>query len=132
MCVFIYSMLNDVIISVRLKLISGKDSFILEPCFSNTVFETLSAPFSKPNELNVLTYIAEKCEEKLSEMNALANREDDLKLVQKGGGDNRECDQYKDFLLAKLRLQVYMLSIATSSNCITIVILISSVHITLL
>ena len=39
--------------SCRLKLVEGKDCFILEACFSNTVFSTMAQPFSKPNEVMI-------------------------------------------------------------------------------
>ena len=35
----------------RLKLVEGKDCFILEACFADTVFNTMGQPFSKPNEV---------------------------------------------------------------------------------
>jgi hypothetical protein len=38
---------------LRLKLLEGKDSFILEGCFSDTVFNTLAQPFSKVNEVYI-------------------------------------------------------------------------------
>ena len=44
-----------------MKLISGRDSFILESCFSRTVFETLTQPFSKDNEIKVHEYILQMC-----------------------------------------------------------------------
>ena len=35
----------------RLKLVEGKDCFILEACFADTVFNTMGQPFSKVNEV---------------------------------------------------------------------------------
>lgn len=35
----------------RLKLVEGKDCFILEACFADTVFNTMGQPFSKINEV---------------------------------------------------------------------------------
>lgn len=51
----------DLIRFLRLKLIDGRDSFILESCFSRTVFETLAEPFSKDNEIKVHEYILQLC-----------------------------------------------------------------------
>jgi hypothetical protein len=42
---------------LRLKLLEGKDSFILEGCFSDTVFNTLAQPFSKVNEVCMYIYV---------------------------------------------------------------------------
>jgi hypothetical protein len=39
----------------RLKLVEGKDCFILEACFADTVFNTMGQPFSKPNEVSTHT-----------------------------------------------------------------------------
>ena len=38
----------------RLKLVEGKDCFILEACFADTVFNTMGQPFSKVNEVRNL------------------------------------------------------------------------------
>lgn len=38
----------------RLKLVEGKDCFILEACFADTVFNTMAQPFSKPNEVRTV------------------------------------------------------------------------------
>ena len=41
----------------RLKCIESRDAFILEACFSNTVWDTLSFPFSKQNEIKAVEYL---------------------------------------------------------------------------
>jgi hypothetical protein len=46
---------------LRLKLLEGKDSFILEGCFSDTVFNTLAQPFSKVNEVRYLFIFVSMC-----------------------------------------------------------------------
>ena len=43
--------------SSRLKLVEGKDCFILEACFADTVFNTMAQPFSKPNEVRSVHYL---------------------------------------------------------------------------
>ena len=40
----------------RIKLVEGKDCFILEACFADTVFNTMGQPFSKPNEVQNFPY----------------------------------------------------------------------------
>ena len=49
----------------RLKCIEGQDAFILEACFMNTVWDTLSLPFSKMNEVKALNTIINVCESSL-------------------------------------------------------------------
>lgn len=62
---------------LRLKFIKGQDAFILEACFANTVFYTLDEPFSKGNEMAVMTYIKEQCEEALLKFNTQAGKAED-------------------------------------------------------
>ena len=51
---------------LRLKLIDGKDAFILEACLSATAWEQLSAPFSKRNEALVMDHLTHLCTTKLA------------------------------------------------------------------
>ena len=52
----------------RLKSIEGKDAFILEACFANTVWDQLSMPFSKANEMKSLQVILDVCTNSLNHM----------------------------------------------------------------
>ena len=56
------------ILTFRLKLIRGKDAFILESVLAKTVFETLSLPFSKPNEIAVYQYLEETITREISKL----------------------------------------------------------------
>lgn len=82
----------------RLKLIRGKDSFILESVFAKTVFETLSLPFSKPNEIAVYQYLQETLDR---EINKLVGASKTTGSV----GVRKEVE----VALAELRRQVYIL-----------------------
>lgn len=53
------------LLKLRLKLLDGKDAFILEPCFANSIWRTLSQPFSKVNEKAVFSYLLDFCEMQL-------------------------------------------------------------------
>ena len=53
---------------VRLKSVEGKDAFILEACFANTVWDQLSMPFSKGNEVKSLQTILDICTTSLNNM----------------------------------------------------------------
>ena len=55
---------------LRLKLLSGTDAFILEPIFRNTVWETLSLPFSLDNELQVLRSLEAHCQSNAERLRA--------------------------------------------------------------
>ena len=55
---------------LRLKFITGIDSFILEACLSATAWNTLSMPFSKENELAVLNYLNEQCQLNIDNLKA--------------------------------------------------------------
>ena len=98
----------DLIKFLRLKLIAGKDSFILEPCFMNTVFQTLNLEFSKENEKAVMQYIVTTCQGLLDQLNAVASEADDASLVAanakpKGRASLEAVN--KSVVLATLRLQ---------------------------
>jgi len=80
---------------LRLKFIEGKDSFILESCFSNTVWYQLSLPFSKINELKVFEYILKECELNLKKIEGASNK-NDYSIAE--GNDIKAA-------LARLRLQ---------------------------
>ena len=77
----------------RLKSIEGKDAFILEACFSNTIWDTLREPFSRPNEIKAMSYIMEQCKKSLDDMPSL---EDDREIAK---GIDRKA------LFSRLRLQ---------------------------
>jgi hypothetical protein len=81
---------------LRLKFIEGKDSFILESCFSNTVWYQLSLPFSKANEIKVFEYILKICEASLNKINSASKNNDES--IAKGNNDIKAA-------LARLRLQ---------------------------
>ena len=66
-CFLLYE-LSCLMFVCRLKFISGKDSFILESVFYNSVFRTLEAPFSRPNELAVCEHLLTFCERSLEGM----------------------------------------------------------------
>lgn len=80
---------------LRLKFIEGKDSFILESCFSNTVWYQLSLPFSKANEIKVFEYILKMCEIYLNKINSASKANDDS--IAKGNDISAA--------IARLRLQ---------------------------
>ena len=80
---------------LRLKFIEGKDSFILEACFSSTVWYQLSLPFSKVNELRVFEYILKECESNLKKIEDSNSGNDDTTAK---GNDIKAA-------LARLRLQ---------------------------
>ena len=50
---------------LRLKTISGKDSFILEACLRDDAFKAIALPFSKNNEIAALEYFINSAREKL-------------------------------------------------------------------
>ena len=80
---------------LRLKFMEGKDSFILEACFSNTVWYQLSLPFSKGNEIKVFEYMLKECEANLNKINSASKGNDDS--IAKGNDIKAA--------LARLRLQ---------------------------
>mmetsp|Transcript_12940 Transcript_12940/g.19464 ORF Transcript_12940/g.19464 Transcript_12940/m.19464 type:complete len:477 (-) Transcript_12940:22-1452(-) len=89
----------DLMRFLRLKLISGKDSFILESCFMSVVFRTLESPFSKANELAVCQYLLNFAEKSLAKVNTVASNEEDLLKCEKE-------DPYGiPFALSQLRIQ---------------------------
>lgn len=87
----------DLIRFLRLKLITGKDAFILESIFSPTVFDTLALPFSQANEVAVFQYIVDFCHRQLDKINSVGNIDSDKQLSLQG--------KRKAALMAKLRLQ---------------------------
>lgn len=84
---------------LRLKLIDGKDSFILESCFYNTVYFTLQQPFSKINEIKIYEYIYKYCEEQLDKINSVSSAKNDESIIN----DNR--NGANKIMIARLRLQ---------------------------
>lgn len=87
----------DLIRFLRLKLITGKDAFILESIFSPTVFDTLDLPFSQVNEVAVFQFIVDFCQRQLQKINSVGTVESDKQLSVGG--------KSKVALMAKLRLQ---------------------------
>jgi len=78
----------------------GRDAFILESCFRNSVYSTLAEPFSKANEVAVLQYLQKYCLDSISIMDSVSSMDEDrLLLASKALVDNRA-------LLARLRMQV--------------------------
>lgn len=92
---------NELLRFLRLKLISGKDSFILEGCFSNTVFSTMTLPFSRNNEIDVMNYLRIFCQSKLDTMNNISSEEQDRQYIR----ENKN-DVSPKLLIAQLRDQV--------------------------
>ena len=84
---------------LRLKLIDGKDSFILESCFYNTVFFTLQQPFSKVNEIKVYEYIFKYCDEQLTKINSVSTVQNDESII------NNKSNDIRKIMIARLRLQ---------------------------
>lgn len=73
---------------LRLKFIEGKDAFILEACFSDTVWNSLGLPFSRPNELRVFAYLRSECEHMLARINSCSSAEsDEALLAARAAGD---------------------------------------------
>lgn len=95
---------NSLLQFLRLKLIEGKDSFILESCFMGTVFVTMSMPFSKANEIKVFEYLANKCQSMLDGMIQTTEEEDAL-TCKTTTGPKAE--------MARLRLQEKAALVAT-------------------
>jgi hypothetical protein len=88
---------------LRLKFIEGKDSFILEACFADSVFNTMSLPFSRPNEMRVYSYLKDTVASLLDKINSVSSEEQDAKLV---GADASATEGVRrKALLAELRQQ---------------------------
>jgi Rubisco LSMT substrate-binding len=85
---------------LRLKLIEGTDAFILESCFSSTVFSTLSMPFSKANELKVFSWLESKCTQLLADLEKVSSSDQDAAILAKSPASTSRA-----VLLAKLRVQ---------------------------
>jgi hypothetical protein len=84
---------------LRLKLLEGKDCFILEACFADTVWYTLGQPFSKPNEVKVFEYLETFCRTNLARMNAVSTAARDEALGAEAWGQSpAQC-------MARLRVQ---------------------------
>eukprot|EP01035_Chromulina_nebulosa_P019551 gene19551-25450_t len=94
---------------LRLKFIQGTDAYILESCFSQTVYDTLNQPFSKVNEIAVYEYLNNFCESKLKLLDELSTNELDQELINNSNSNeviNKQSlrDKIK-VSLAKLRIQ---------------------------
>lgn len=90
--------------SSRLKFIEGTDAFILESVFSNTVYNALSLPFSKVNEMKVMKYLLEDCLKKLEVINSVSSDERDTEIS--GAKGDSDIESNLDVSLARLRIQV--------------------------
>lgn len=78
----------------RLKAIEGKDAFILEACFANIVWDQMSLPFSRPNEILALQSIIDVCQSTLGAM------------IPKGDPkDSVNDSSTRDGLMTRLRIQ---------------------------
>jgi hypothetical protein len=89
---------------LRLKFIEGTDAFILESVFSNIVYDTLSLPFSRVNEVRVMKYLSEELSKKLENMNEVSSDEKDREII-----DNSTTSPEFEGIsvaLARLRIQV--------------------------
>lgn len=82
---------------LRLKLVEGTDAFILESVFANTVFDTLRLPFSRVNEVRVMTFLEDFCVRALERMESVGNEEDDSRLAR--------ASETVQAALARLRVQ---------------------------
>jgi len=89
---------------LRLKLLEGKDSFILEGCFSDTVFNTLAQPFSKLNEVKALQYLLDQTQQLYDQINSVSNDENDSNLVDQIDRNDNNLINPK-YIMARLRLQ---------------------------
>jgi len=67
---------------LRLKCIEKTDSFILESVFSNTVWKTLTLPFSKANELKVYATLGDKLRGHLATINSKSSAEQDANILE--------------------------------------------------
>ena len=91
---------------LRLKLIEGKDAFILEACFKDTIWQTLTLPFSKPNEIKVMTYISDACTKGLDKINAISSEaKDEALLSEKDIEHPSSEEERRKLLMAELRQQ---------------------------
>ena len=91
---------------LRLKLIEGKDAFILEACFKDTIWQTLTLPFSKPNEIKVLTYIADTCKNALDKINSASSEANDDTFLKEHDIENPSSEtERRKLLMAELRQQ---------------------------
>ena len=66
---------------LRLKCIEKTDSFILESVFSNTVWKTLTLPFSKANELKVYSTLGDKLRGHLTTINSKSTADQDANIL---------------------------------------------------
>ena len=89
---------------LRLKFIEGPDSFILEACFANSVFDTLRLPFSKENELKVFQYLLDSCKANIERLNILSENEDEK--VSPSDDPNLSQEKRISIALARIRIQV--------------------------
>jgi hypothetical protein len=89
-----------------LKLIEGSDSFILESCFAQTVFETLNEPFSRPNEVRVYQFLLNRCTEALSALDHMSERDAALLAATQFSPPYDYASQSSAVALALLRTQV--------------------------
>lgn len=93
---------------LRLKLIQGPDSFILEACLRDSVWSALALPFSKSNEIRVFEYIVDTCRGLLESIGGGRDEEDatcdviDSALVLVPEDASQET---KRSMMARLRLQ---------------------------
>ena len=91
---------------LRLKLIEGKDAFILEACFQDTIWQILTLPFSKPNEIKVMTYISDTCTKGLEKINSVSlEAEDEVLLSEKDVENPSSESERRKLLMAELRQQ---------------------------
>ena len=81
---------------LRLKLIRGQDSFILESIFTPTCYETMGSPFSKENEISVYKFLLSSVESSIAKLNKTSSPAADMTLIDSGNAG-------KEVTLAMLR-----------------------------
>lgn len=94
---------------LRLKLLNGTDSFILESVFRNSVYDTLLLPFSRANELLVCRFLRERCLEVLDKMDSVRTLAADREVVTRGDGVDGGVANVRrsvEWKLSLLRVQV--------------------------
>ena len=82
---------------LRLKLVRGQDSFILESIFAPTAYETMAEPFSKENEKAVFEFLLTSAEACLAKLNKVSDAASDKAVIESGSGDDKKA------MLAMLR-----------------------------
>ena len=88
---------------LRLKFIEGKDAFILEACFSDVAYSTMSQPFSKANEMKVMSFLVNTCTSLLENLNSFANEDEDASFSSSSSSTSEQ--EMRATLMRELRMQ---------------------------